>query len=1037
MNKKLLSDFGSPSSVFRGKPFWAWNGKLEPEELRRQIRIMRQMGLGGFFMHSRVGLSTGYLSDEWFECVRACIDEAEKQGMEAWLYDEDRWPSGAAGGLVTKKAKYRMRHLEVEQVAGGAGFRWGGDVVAAFSAKVEGVAASDVKRLSKRSLKKDVARLAPDHCVLVFRVVLEELSPWYNGYTYLDTLSEEAVGEFIKVTHAEYRKRIGKHFGKVVRGIFTDEPNYGRCDGKARSWTGKLPAVFRKRYGYDLVDHLPELYFEVEGQEISRARYHYFDCITHLFVTAFSRQIGQWCEKNGLLYTGHVLAEDTLRDQSQVVGSAMRHYEYMQAPGMDLLTEHWRCYTTAKQVSSAARQFGAKWRLTETYGCTGWDFPFEAHKALGDWQAACGINLRCQHLCWYTMLGEAKRDYPASIFYQSPWWEHYSKVEDYFARVTAVMTRGTEVRDLLVIHPVESMWTMAHRDWGKDEKVRQYDQMFNDLTSSLLAEQIDFDYGDEEILSRHGKVTTVDGRGVLKVAKAVYRAVLVGPLKTMRGSTLALLRRFAAAGGTVVFAGEVARHVDAQASEAVVEFASTCARSPAEGTGLAEAVGPTCRRIRVTDGAGRSLSPVVHLLREDKENFYLFVANTSHVPGVWNHDPLVRDRRESFDDVRITGFEGCQGAPIELEAATGARYAADAARTIAGWEIRTSLPRIGSRLYVVPKQEGETGVAGRPRLRDVRVEAVGGGPWEITLSEANNLVLDRARYRIGGGEWQGPEEILRVDRAVREALGVAVRGGAMVQPWARAVPEKRRRAVVSLAYGFRVQSCPTGELCLAIEGPERFRIAMNGQGVSGEVECGWWTDRSLRKLRMDPSVLKVGENEVVLECDFDETFSGLEMMYLLGNFGVHISGTEVTMSGAAGTLGFGDWVGQGLAFYSGSVTYRRRVRPRLEAGERLFVRVGEYRGVAVRVLVDGRSAGIIGWEPSEVEITEFVRGSEVELGVEVLGHRRNSHGPLHHKELWPTWTGPGEFVSRDERWEEGYQLVPCGLMREPELVVRA
>ena len=97
MNKQLARTFKSPGSEFRGAPFWAWNGKLEPEELRRQVRVMHRMGLGGFFMHSRVGLDTAYLSDEWFECVDACIDEAEKLDMQAWLYDEDRWPSGAAG----------------------------------------------------------------------------------------------------------------------------------------------------------------------------------------------------------------------------------------------------------------------------------------------------------------------------------------------------------------------------------------------------------------------------------------------------------------------------------------------------------------------------------------------------------------------------------------------------------------------------------------------------------------------------------------------------------------------------------------------------------------------------------------------------------------------------------------------------------------------------------------------------------------------------------------------------------------------------
>ena len=31
--------------------------------------------------------------------------------MLAWLYDEDRWPSGAAGGYVTKTPRYRQRRM--------------------------------------------------------------------------------------------------------------------------------------------------------------------------------------------------------------------------------------------------------------------------------------------------------------------------------------------------------------------------------------------------------------------------------------------------------------------------------------------------------------------------------------------------------------------------------------------------------------------------------------------------------------------------------------------------------------------------------------------------------------------------------------------------------------------------------------------------------------------------------------------------------------------------------------------------------------
>ncbi|MFA7186343.1 MAG: glycosyl hydrolase, partial [Victivallales bacterium] len=452
MNKTIENEFMNPEASYRGAPFWAWNGKLEEDELRRQIRIMHQMGLGGFFMHSRVGLDTAYLSEEWFDRIKACIDEAEKLGMKAWLYDEDRWPSGAAGGLVTKNPEYRARFIVMKENGAASP-----ETAALFAVEIK-----DGKLLSYRKIKNG-EKISPKEKILEFHIRTQSESSWYNGQTYLDTLSHDAVKEFIKVTHEAYKKNISSKFGKAVPGIFTDEPNFMSTfqqeeDGIRNAWTKKLPEIFKKRYGYDIMDFLPEIFMNKANSSFSKVRWNYFDCVTYLFADAFSRQIGEWCEKNDMLYTGHVLVEDTLSSQTSMVGSTMRSYEYMQAPGMDLLTEHWRVYNTAKQVSSAANQFGAKWRLTETYGCTGWDFPFAGQKALGDWQAALGINLRCQHLAWYTMQGEAKRDYPASIFYQSPWWESYSKVEDYFGRINCVMTKGSEIRDLLVIHPVESMW---------------------------------------------------------------------------------------------------------------------------------------------------------------------------------------------------------------------------------------------------------------------------------------------------------------------------------------------------------------------------------------------------------------------------------------------------------------------------------------------------------------------------------------------------------------------------------------------------
>ncbi len=1043
MNAELERDFQAPGPWHRGAPFWAWNGRLDPAELRRQIRLMKRMGLGGFFMHSRVGLDTAYLSEEWFACIEACVDEARAQGMIAWLYDEDRWPSGAAGGLVTREERWRRRSLVMETVSDPRDLAWTDEVVAAFRATVEGPVARGVKRIPRGDRPE---ALGAGEQVLAFRVEVETPSPWYNGAAYLDTLNPQAVKRFIAVTHEAYRKRFASRFGREIPGIFTDEPNHaprlGGATDRGLPWTKSLPSVFRARYGYDLVPHLVELYFDVEGAPMTPARWHYHDCVTHLFVDSFGRQVGEWCTEHGLLFTGHLLCEDTLSQQARAVGSCMRFYEHMGLPGMDLLTERWRAYTTAKQVASSARQLGRRWRLTETYGCTGWDFPFLGHKGLGDWQAALGINLRCQHLAWYTMAGEAKRDYPAAISWQSPWWELYPKVEDYFARVNAALSRGEEVRDLLVVHPVESTWTMIRVGWTEDPRVKAFDQGLLSLEDTLLGAHVDFDYGDEEILARRASVAKKGGRATLRVGKASYTAVVVPAMLTIRSSTLALLERFREAGGCVVFAGEPAGFVDAVPSDKARGLASRAVTAPAAGPELAAAVEPA-RRLRILDASGGELSAALYQLREDKDAFVLFVCNTGlegaeRSRGVFDQ-PRIVDRRASYPSVRVRLLAPTEGLPLELDPERGDAWAAEATRGPDGsWTVATGLPAQGSRLLVFPKErEGEVRPQ-RPRLVDARRMELDGERWEILLSEDNVLPLDRPGFRVGEGEWQAADEVLRVDRRIRDSLGMPHRGGQMVQPWCRQPSSDGPRAAVALCYRFEVDTIPAGPLYLCLEEPTRWSASLNGQPLPTQNDCGWWVDPSMRRVPVDPALLREGTNEVSLAGTYGEDHPGLEIVYLLGRFGTAVDGASARVTEEPRALSLGDWVPRGLAFYSGSVSYCRRVSSSRKPGDRVFMQVPEYKGVAVRVVVDGRSAGVIGWEPNEIEITDLLPEGEkaVDVRIEVVGHRRNSHGPLHHAKKWPAWTGPAQFVTTGVDWSESYQLVPCGLARPPVILVR-
>lgn len=1091
LSPALEALFKNPTSEYRGAPFWAWNGKLDPETCRRQIRQMHDGGLGGFFMHSRTGLDTPYLSKEWFDCINACADEAKKLNMRAWLYDEDRWPSGAAGGLVTKdEPKYRWRRLFLYVCPNGiipedfpedcgkpitAEFLKKAGAIALYGAKIIGrdpiqphgnalspsLADSEKHKNGDIWNATDVRRLpltktpkaAKGESIIFARIEISPTSSWFNGGAYLDTLNPEATKQFIKVTHDAYAKDLGKDLGGIVPGIFTDEPNHANVifleregqDGSAQIglvWTDKLPIAFRKMYGYDLMPRLLEMLFDIEGVDSYCLRRDFNNCVTELFTKGFMKQIGDWCDKHNCEFTGHVLEEDTLTSQTNKVGSCMRCYEWMQAPGIDMLTENDRPFSIPKQLSSVAHQFGRKWRLSELYGCTGWDFSFAGQKATGDWQLALGVNLRCQHLAWYTMQGQAKRDFPACIFYQSPWWEQYNKVEDYFGRVHAVMTQGEEVRDILVLHPIESAWAQTRIGWRQSKMILSLQKSFASITNRLLAAHLDFDYGDEDIMERHSKVSK---NGLLTVGKAQYKAVVIPSVLTLRSSTLNLLKRFVKAGGTVLFAGDLPFLVDAKPSKAAITFAKDKTVTP---KALEQILSKSFRRISVADSkTGKEFIPALYLLREDADASYLFICNVGE-EFFSPDDPekqdyirfltLTRERTVGCDDITVS-FNGAAKEVLELNPETGDIIPAIASATKNGCQIRTSLPPIGSRLFVIKKKATSAPLAktALPQFpaRKVVYEAPLATSFNARLSEANVIVLDHPSYKIGDGEWQSDLDILRIDRNVRDALDIQRRRGQMFQPWTIEKKANPKRVNVSLRYAFDVEKIPTGDLALALEVPSQFKLTINGSPISTSLDIGWWVDTSLRKLRIDPSLLRLGENLIEAEVDFTENFSGLEIVYLLGNFGSRIDGIDrVVMIEAPKTIQEGNLCTQGLPFYSGNAGYATTITPEFKDGERVIVSCKPYYGAGVRVLVDGKIAGIVAWEPNEVDITDLLEPNKpAEIVVELLGNRRNSHGSLHLNERWPRWHGPDTFEYGPENL--GYNLVPFGFTKAPRLII--
>jgi hypothetical protein len=1012
----------SPTTAYRGKPFWSWNGKLEREELLRQLDVFQQMGMGGAFLHSRTGLETEYLGEEWFDLINACADESAAKGLEAWLYDEDRWPSGSAGGKATEDPRFRMKYLRLRTYSVGDVIEWPDEehFVAAFAAELNELHLGAYRQMERGAMASNNEKL------LVFAWETMASHSFYNGNAYLDTMSAEATEHFMQLTHDAYAEKCGDRIGKSIKGIFTDEPHRGFvfCDVHGQPgpvetsallpWTPKLPEAFLDAFGYDMVERLPELYFQKDGKPHAKIKWHYMELIQRLFLQNWAKPLQDRCHKLGMLLTGHTLHEDSLAAQAVPCGSMMRYYEYLDYPGVDILGNDNRNYWVVKQLASVSRQMNRPWMMSELYGCSGWQLCLDGHKRIGDWQALLGINIRCHHLSWYSMAGESKRDYPASISFQSAWYPEYEKVETYFSRLHVLLMAGKPLCDVLVLNPVESLWTRIHPQWAtwlatKDEDIQKLETIYQDVFTWLMRAAIDFDYADEDHLARFGAVNQKSDS--LQLGSMSYRVVIVAGMETMRTSTVEQLSRFQEAGGTVIFAGDPPFLVDAEPSIAGKALQHQCQAIPLEENSLVAAV-------RQGSSAAKAFS-----IESDAIELLCQVRQEGAVQIAVIINP---SQTSSHENVRLSSQ--ITGPVTELNCLRGECYAVEAAQVEGSTVWQTHFEPLQERVFVIG--EAIDNAHAKPSESKLVCTVAIKEPLAYQLDEPNIAVLDFASFRLGDDtEWQSEREILQIEEAVCQQLDIPMRAGDMVQPWARDAAEQSagkgvKTAPLSLRFPFRAESATPAEgICLVLERPELYQIHLNGTKVEQPQQTDWFIDPCFRMIPIPAHLLKCdgSANSIELTTTFKSGFD-LEAIYLTGKFGVSLKGRHIHLGAQPEKLAPGDITTQGLPFYSG------RIRYQIPAVQASALTIECAQAAAVHFRKPGsREALCMPWGPFQQVISEL-KDERGTTEVELVLTRRNTFGPLHLTPKSRAWIGPQEFRSKGENWSDDYQLYPAGLL---------
>lgn len=530
-----MKDLNYIAMKYRGMPFWSLNDKLEPEEMVQQVKEFHCAGMGGFFLHSRIGLTTEYLGREWMDALRAAIEKAAELGMQAWLYDEDKWPSGFAGGIIPlQNPEFRGQYLG---------------------------------RVKNCMAMPESAKLIHSGGGWnYFTATIPTGIPEFNGTCYTDLMNPDAVKAYLESTHEKYKKEFGEYFGNVIPGIFTDEPimrmrqNWLPDDFEYLPYSPCLFERYQKVHGESLFLHLPELFEDSENSK--KYRYHYWKTATEQFAEAYTRQIADWCNENNLKLTGHFMYEDSIEDQTRWIGKAMAHYEYMQIPGIDHLGLNINNILTAKQCSSVAHQQGKKQVLSEMFGAAGQNMSFEDRKWIAGWHGIMGINYVCHHLSLYSLRGCRKRDYPPTFSRHQPYWKNNAFIEDWQARFSYLLREGKYQADFLIIHPVESGWCLQ-KGSGAGRQMREIDENIKAICQEMFRIHRDFDFGDEDYLARYADVDS----GKLCVGDVRYRAVIIPSMLTIRKSTLELLQKFNNAGGVIIACGMLPELIDGEHSK--------------------------------------------------------------------------------------------------------------------------------------------------------------------------------------------------------------------------------------------------------------------------------------------------------------------------------------------------------------------------------------------------------------------------------------------------------------------------------------
>ncbi len=1006
---ELFEMFTQPPASYKSAPLWSWNHKITRDEIEFQLKEFREEGIGGVFIHPRPGLITEYLSDEWFDLCKFTMEKGKELGLKTWMYDENSFPSGFAGGHV----QHQMPSSYNKGIA---------LIPHKFNTMPD--TAGEFYIILKKSgnefvdVTNDAVGMAGESGnFYAFTKGFAPAANFTGGYPYVDLLHDSVTETFIRLTMAGYEKVFGEEFGKAVPGIFTDEPNIGRGtpDGSIR-WTPKLFDVFEGTWGYSLIPHLPALLEETGNWKT--VRHNYYQVVLQRFIDRWAKPWHEYTEKHNLKWTGHYWEHGWPSPHHG--GDNMAMYAWHQMPGIDMLfntrserPDQFGNNRAVKELISVANQFGYNRTLSETYGGSGWDLTFEDMLRNGNWQYALGVNFLNQHLSYYSILGTRKYDFPQSISYQTSWWDYYDVLAQYFARLSVALAAGDQLNRILVLEPTTSAW-MYFSPKKSNQAFDRIGESFENFVDELEEKHIEYDLGCENIIKDHGRV---DAQTFI-IKKRGYDIVVIPPgMENLDSTTFSLLKQYAADGGHVYSFSGVVDYIDGKKSDAFKQMATDYGSQIHFAGNINQVLDIFAPNGLKIDNQGTIKGELYHhrrLLRDAQLLFFTnfdpeeiskatVEVNTKHVylmslyTGQLEEYPSVTNKEKSSFEIEIHPGEGqlflCTDKPLEAK-------------------------KVKRNLEYQPVQTTDS--------------------FEIQRGSDNVLVLDYCDITYDNRKHRGLNYYDATMKLFKD------RGFTQGNPWTVAVQFKQEyieQGQWSDGSGFEVEfpfyvsedvySDVFSSFKAAIENPGLYDVFINDSLVS-PMEDEWWLERTIGVFHLGDKV-RYGNNIIKLVCRPMSVFTEIEPVFILGDFSVAPADKGFIIKNRQ-ELKTGSWKEQGLPMYAREVNYSGNFSAE-GTGTHYKVRLTDWNGTVTHVSVNGEDAGLIFCQPYELDISEFVHEGNNTITVSVTGSLKNVLGPFHGKQRRGIVT-PWSWKYPPEKQPAGddYHLIDYGLFEEFQIL---